>query len=184
MSNLSVKRPTDPISPALYSSPMPKFSLATARLQLQRIRNGKTVILAAGTFDLLHPGHLDYFEWAKRHGDVLVVCVIGDKRTRRRKKTGRPIVKEQWRALMVSSLKPVDVVFISNTRPFEEEIMRAIRPDVVVTPGDRAQQRKEGRVCCLFSKANPHIRLVMKNRTAFRRKSSTRSIIEKVKRLP
>ena len=25
---------------------------------------------AAGTFDLLHPGHLDYFEWAKRHGDA------------------------------------------------------------------------------------------------------------------
>ena len=36
---------------------------------------------------------------------------IGDKRTRRRKQTGRPIVKEQG-ALMVSSLKPVDVVFV------------------------------------------------------------------------
>jgi len=163
---------------------MTTFSLETAMVQLQKIRKGKTVILAAGTFDLLHPGHLDYFEWAKRHGDLLVVCVIGDKRTRRRKKTGRPIVKEQWRALMVSSLKPVDVVFISNTRPFEEEIIRAIRPDVVVTPGDEPSKEKKAEFAAYFRKANPHIRLVMKNRTAFRRKSSTRSIIEKVKRLP
>src|SRR4030095_10083493 len=102
---------------------MTAFSLQSARLKLQKIRKGRTVVLAAGTFDLLHPGHLDYFEWAKHHGEVLVVCVVGDKRTRRRKKIGRPIVKEEWRALMVSSLKPVDVVFVSNSRPFEEEII-------------------------------------------------------------
>src|SRR2546428_13773418 len=95
MSNVSVKRPADPIPPGLYSSRMAKFSLETARLQLKKIRKGKTVVLAAGTFDLLHPGHLDYFEWARRHGDVLVVCVVGDERTRRRKNTGRPIRKEQ-----------------------------------------------------------------------------------------
>jgi rfaE bifunctional protein nucleotidyltransferase chain/domain len=163
---------------------MPKFSLEVARRNLERIRRGKKVVLAAGTFDLLHPGHLDYFEWARQHGDVLVVCVVGDKRTRRRKKTGRPIVKEEWRALMVSSLKPVDVVFVSNSRPFEQEIMRAIQPDVVVTPGDEPSKEKKAEFAAYFQKMNPHIQLVMKNRTAFRRKSSTRSIIEKVKQLP
>src|SRR5439155_25296456 len=163
---------------------MRKFSLEAARQNLQRIRRGKKVVLAAGTFDLLHPGHLDYFEWAKRHGDVLVVCVVGDKRTRRRKKIGRPIVKEEWRALMVSSLKPVDVVFISNNRPFEEEIIRAIRPDIVVTPGDEPSKEKKAEFAAYFREAFPAIELVMKNRTAFRRKSSTRTIIEKVKQLP
>ena len=163
---------------------MRKFSLESCRIRLQKIRKGKKVILAAGTFDLLHPGHLDYFEWAKRHGDVLVVCVVGDKRTRRRKKTGRPIVKEEWRALMVSSLKPVDLVFISDRRPFEEEIIRAILPDVVVTPGDEPNKEKKAEFAAYFREKNPRIKLVMKNRTAFRRKSSTRSIIEKVRRLP
>jgi cytidyltransferase-like protein len=163
---------------------MTAFSLQSARLKLQKIRKGRTVVLAAGTFDLLHPGHLDYFEWAKHHGEVLVVCVVGDKRTRRRKKIGRPIVKEEWRALMVSSLKPVDVVFVSNSRPFEEEIIRAIRPDVVVTPGDEPSREKKAEFASYFREAHPDIRLVMKDRTAFRRKSSTRSIIEKVKQLP
>ena len=163
---------------------MQEFSLESARRKLQKIRKGKKVALAAGTFDILHPGHLDYFEWAKRHGDVLVVCVVGDKRTRRRKGTGRPIVKEEWRALMVSSLKPVDVVFISDRRPFEEEIIRAIGPDVVVTPGDEPSKEKKAAFESYFRTANPDIELVMKNRTAFRRKSSTRGIIAKVKQLP
>ncbi len=163
---------------------MRKFSLENTRLKLQKIRRGKRVILAAGTFDILHPGHLDYFEWAKCHGDVLVVCVVGDKRTRRRKKTGRPIVKEEWRALMVSSLKSVDLVFVSDRRPFEEEIIRAIRPDVVVTPGDEPSKEKKAEFAAYFREKNPDIDLVMKNRTAFRRKSSTKSIIAKVKQLP
>ena len=163
---------------------MARFSLESARLKLQKIRKGKKVILAAGTFDILHPGHLDYFEWARRHGDVLVVCVVGDKRTRRRKKTGRPIVKEEWRALMVSSLKPVDVVFVSNRRPFEEEIIRAIRPNVVVTPGDEPSKEKKAEFAAYFRETHRDIELVMKHRTAFRRKSSTRSIIEKVRQMP
>ena len=93
-------------------------------------------------------------------------------------------MKEQWRALMVSSLRLVDVVFISNSRPFEEEIIRAIRPDVVVTPGDEPSKEKKAEFAAYFRQAFPAIQLVMKNRTAFRRKSSTRSIIEKVKQLP
>ena len=160
-----------------------KFSLQQARLQLQKIRKGKTVVMAAGTFDLLHPGHIDYFEWAKRHGDVLVVCVVGDRRTRRRKKTGRPIVKEEWRALMVSSLKQVDVVFVSDRRPFEEEIIRALRPNVVVTPGDEPSKESKDKFAAYFRQEFPEIKLVMKNRTAFSRKSSTRAIIAKVKQL-
>lgn len=163
---------------------MRKFSLQNARLQLQKVRRGRKVVLAAGTFDLLHPGHLDYFEWAKRHGDVLVVCVVGDKRTRRRKKTGRPIVKEEWRALMVSSLKPVDLVFISDRRPFEEEIIRAIRPHVVVTPGDEPSKESKDKFGTYFREKNPGIELVMKNRKTFRRRSSTRAIIAKVRLLP
>src|SRR5262249_17307637 len=160
-------------------SRMATFSLETARLKLQRIRKGKTVVLAAGTFDLLHPGHIDYFEWARRHGDVLVVCVVGDKRTRRRKGAGRPIVKAEWRALMVSSLKSVDVVFVTDQRPFEEEIIKAIRPDVVVTPGDEPSKEKKSEFAAYFRETFPAIELVMKNRTAFRRKSSTRNIIAK-----
>ncbi len=32
-------------------------------------------IMCMGTFDILHPGHLDYFRQAKEHGDYLIVVV-------------------------------------------------------------------------------------------------------------
>src|SRR5262245_9804890 len=122
---------------------MEKFSLQNAKLQLERIRKNKTVVLTAGTFDLIHPGHIAYLEFCKSQADLLVVCVVGDKRTRRRKKAGRPIVKQESRSLVVSTLKPVDLVFISDRRPFEEEIMGAIRPDVVITPSDEPSPEKK-----------------------------------------
>ena len=118
-----------------------ELQLKSTQLTLQKVRNDKRVVLTGGTFDIIHPGHVDYLEWCKRQGDLLVVCVIGDKRTRRRKQAGRPMVRQEWRALMVSSLKPVDLVFVSDRRPFEEQIIRAIRPDVVVTPADEPSKK-------------------------------------------
>lgn len=150
---------------------------------LERMRDGKRVVLTAGTFDILHLGHLDFLKWAKTQGDLLAVCVIGDRRTRRRKGPGRPIVREDWRALMVSSLKPVDLVFISNRRPFEEPIIRALRPDVVVTTLDEPTGEKKADFASYFRAKHPEIQLVMRKRNSFRRKTSTKIIIEKVKRI-
>lgn len=134
---------------------MGKFSLKSIQLTLQKVRNDKRVVLTGGTFDIIHPGHVDYLEWCKRQGDLLVVCVIGDKRTRRRKQAGRPMVRQEWRALMVSSLKPVDLVFVSDRRPFEEQTIRAIRPDVVVTPADEPSKEAKIEFASYFRSKNP-----------------------------
>jgi len=160
---------------------MGKFSLKNARLTLEALRNGKRVVLTGGTFDIIHPGHVDYLEWCKQQGDLLVVCVIGDKRTRRRKQAGRPMVKQDWRALMVAALKPVDLVFISDRRPFEQEIIGAIRPDVVVTPADEPSKEAKTDFGSYFRSKNPEIQLIMRDRGSFPRKSSTRRIIEKIR---
>ncbi len=160
---------------------MGKFSLKSTRLALQRVGQGKRVVLTGGTFDIIHPGHVDYLEWCKRQGDLLVVCVIGDKRTRRRKQAGRPMVKQEWRALMVAALKPVDLVFISDRRPFEEQIIRAIRPQVVVTPADEPSKELKTDFASYFRSRNPDIELIMRDRGSFPRKSSTRRIIAKIR---
>lgn len=162
---------------------MSKFSLESARLNLQKVRNDKRVILTAGTFDIIHPGHVDYLQWCKRRGDLLVVCVIGDKRTRQRKGPGRPVVKQEWRALMVSSLKPVDLVFVSNRRPFEEQIIRAIRPTVVVTSADEPSRETKAALASYLRAKNPEIQLIMRRRSSFPRKISTTNMIEKIGRL-
>lgn len=84
---------------------------------------------------------------------------------------------------MVSSLKPVDLVFISNRRPFEEPIIRALRPDVVVTTLDEPTGEKKADFASYFRAKHPEIQLVMRKRNSFRRKTSTKIIIEKVKRI-
>jgi rfaE bifunctional protein nucleotidyltransferase chain/domain len=92
-------------------------------------REGKTVALANGCFDLLHVGHVRYLEGAKAEADVLVVGVNGDASVRRLKGEGRPVMPAEDRALLVAALRAVDHVVV-----FEEDdvggLLLALRPDV------------------------------------------------------
>jgi FAD synthetase len=62
-------------------------------------------IVATGTFDLLHPGHLYYLEESRRLGDELYVIVARDANVRHKPK---PVLSEDQRLKMVAALKPVD----------------------------------------------------------------------------
>ena len=74
---------------------------------------GKKIVLTTGTFDLMHPGHTDFFEIIKKHGDKVVVGVNCDTFTRNRKGPGRPIIDENNRAKQVGSNRNVDIVFVA-----------------------------------------------------------------------
>ena len=92
-------------------------------------RDGKSVALANGLFDLLHVGHLRYLEAAAGEADLLVVAVNADASARALKGPGRPVVPEGERAELIAGLSCVDLVTV-----FEEQdvvpLLRAIRPDV------------------------------------------------------
>ena len=94
-------------------SVMPDYSLAKASKLLRMVRGGKKVVLTGGTFDIIHPGHLRYLARCLDEGDILVVCVAGDVRTRRRKGSGRPLLSATQRAKIVSSLRMVDLALLS-----------------------------------------------------------------------
>lgn len=81
---------------------------------------------------------------------------------------------------MVSSLKPVDLVFISNDLPFDEQIIRAIRPNVIVTPSDEPSNEIKAKFASEFQSKNPNVELIMKARSSFPRSSSTTDIIQKI----
>ena len=90
---------------------------------------GKFVVLANGCFDTLHVGHIRYLEGAKREGDILVVAVNADSSVQQLKGTGRPVLNEQARALLVAALRPVDYVLIFPERNVEkllEEFLPAV----------------------------------------------------------
>ncbi|KUG19132.1 fmn adenylyltransferase, type 3 archaeal [hydrocarbon metagenome] len=84
-------------------------------------------MVATGTFDILHPGHLYYLEESRKLGDELYVIVARDANVRHKPK---PIIPEGQRLAMVRALKPVDHAQLGDLhdmfRPIEE-----IRPDVI-----------------------------------------------------
>jgi FAD synthetase len=84
-------------------------------------------VVATGTFDILHPGHLYYLEESKKLGDELYVIVARDANVRHKP---RPIIPEEHRLRMVATLRPVDHAILGDKtdmfRPIEE-----IRPDVI-----------------------------------------------------
>ena len=90
---------------------------------------GKKIVLCHGCFDLMHPGHIKYFQAAKKMGDVLVVTVSPDIYVD--KGDGRPVFNQTLRAESIAALECVDYVAI-NRWPTAVETLRLLRPNIYV----------------------------------------------------
>ncbi len=105
---------------------------------------GKTVVFANGCFDLLHVGHVTCLYEAAELGDILIVALNSNASVRRLKGPGRPVIDQLSRAAMLSALECVDHIVI-----FEEDtpvnVLRAIRPDVLVKGGTYRPEEIAGR---------------------------------------
>ncbi len=92
-------------------------------------KEGKKIVHCHGVFDLLHIGHIRYFNQARMMGDVLVVTVTPDRYVD--KGPHRPAFTETLRAEAIASLSVIDYVAI-NEWPTAEETLRLLKPDVYV----------------------------------------------------
>jgi len=90
---------------------------------------GKKIVHCHGCFDLMHPGHIKYFQAAKKMGDILVVTVTPDIYVD--KGPGRPVFNQVLRAESIAALACVDYVAV-NIWPTAEETLRALKPHVYV----------------------------------------------------
>jgi rfaE bifunctional protein nucleotidyltransferase chain/domain len=102
------------------------------------------VVFTNGVFDLLHPGHVELLEAARREGTALVVGVNSDASARRLGKgDGRPVVAEAARARVLAGLAAVDCVV-----PFAEDtplaLIQALEPDVLVKGADYEREHIVG----------------------------------------
>lgn len=96
---------------------------------------GKKTVFTNGCFDIIHAGHVKLFEKAKTLGDILIVAINSDASLKRLKGPKRPLVPQAERAYVISALKAVDfVVVFSEDTP--AEILRELRPDILVKGGD------------------------------------------------
>ncbi|WP_265109444.1 adenylyltransferase/cytidyltransferase family protein [Halosolutus halophilus] len=92
-----------------------------------------TRVVAMGTFDLLHPGHVHYLEEAASMGDELHV-VVANSATVTHKPA--PIVPDEQRRDVVEALEAVDHARVGHPEDFSVPI-RAIDPDVLVLGHDQ-----------------------------------------------
>ena len=97
------------------------------------LRKGKKIVHCHGVFDLLHIGHIKYFQEAKSMGDILVVTITPDRFVN--KGPSRPIFNEVLRAEAISSLCVVDYVAI-NEWPTAIETIKALKPNFFVKGPD------------------------------------------------
>lgn len=100
-----------------------------ARIVADHKAAGRKVALCHGCFDLMHPGHIKYFQAAKAMADVLVVTLSPDQYID--KGPDRPVFNQQLRAESIAALACVDQVAV-NQWPTAVETLRLIRPDYYV----------------------------------------------------
>lgn len=90
--------------------------------------------MTTGVFDLLHPGHLEMLEAAKKLGDELVVVIARDASAEKEKH--RPITPEESRRRMVEALKPVDRAVLGHLGDYYR-IVTELKPDVIALGYDQ-----------------------------------------------
>ncbi len=105
---------------------------------------GLVVGFTNGCFDILHPGHISLLEQARAACDRLVVALNTDESVRRLKGDARPINALPSRARVVAALRSVDcVTCFGEETPLE--LIRTLRPDVLVKGADYALDKVVGR---------------------------------------
>ena len=103
-------------------------------------KKGKKIILCHGVFDLLHVGHINYFQEAKSYGDMLVVSVTADQYVR--KGPNRPAFNETNRIKALAALKITDYIVLSKN-PTSVPIIREIKPNFYCKGPDYKSHQKD-----------------------------------------
>ncbi|AGK60880.1 cytidyltransferase-related domain protein [Archaeoglobus sulfaticallidus PM70-1] len=90
-------------------------------------------VIATGTFEIIHPGHLRFLEEAKKLGDELIVIVA---RTKNVKHKPKPVIPEEQRRKVVEAIKFVDRAILGDENDIFKPIIE-LKPDIIVLGHDQ-----------------------------------------------
>jgi len=117
-----------------------------------------TRVVAQGTFDLLHPGHVHYLRDAAEMGDELHVIIARSENVTHK---APPVVPDEQRREMVAALKPVDKAHLGHPEDIFVPIKR-IDPDVIALGYDQHHDEErlqealgERGIDCSIRRASP-----------------------------
>jgi rfaE bifunctional protein kinase chain/domain/rfaE bifunctional protein nucleotidyltransferase chain/domain len=112
--------------------------IAEVRRPKTPTEQAKTIVQGHGCFDIVHPGHIRYLEFARSQGDLLIVSITGDAAID--KGLQHPYIPEELRAENLAALEFVDYVVV-DPNATACELLKAIRPDVYVKGHEYATSR-------------------------------------------
>jgi FAD synthetase len=99
----------------------------------------RKVVVASGTFDLLHLGHVKFLEEAKKAGgkDAELIVIVARDSTVKARKAKKPVMPEDQRRALVESLKVVDEAILGLEDFSIEKVIEKIKPDVIAVGHDQ-----------------------------------------------
>lgn len=107
-------------------------------------KKGKTIVFTNGCFDILHPGHIRLFKFAKSKGDILVVGINTDRSVQKNKGKGRPVFPLKERVEILSSISFIDyIVPFGSLTPLN--LIKLVKPKIIVKGGDYTPDQVVGK---------------------------------------
>ncbi len=94
---------------------LPLYELV--KIVARRKKTGQKIVFTNGCFDIIHAGHVDYLQQARRQGDFLVLGLNDDLSIRSIKGPQRPINNEMERARVLAALGCVDAIVLLEQIP-------------------------------------------------------------------
>lgn len=94
------------------------------------------IILLTGTFDILTPGHIKLFKYARTLGEHVIVCLDTDRMVKEKKGTRRPFFNQDERIEMLNSIKFIDDVVLFDSDEDLESICWNTLPDIRLVGSD------------------------------------------------
>jgi D-beta-D-heptose 7-phosphate kinase/D-beta-D-heptose 1-phosphate adenosyltransferase len=107
-------------------------------------RSNNKIVFTNGCFDVIHRGHIEYLEFCKSQGDVVVVGLNSDKSVRTIKGPERPINNQHDRAAILAALEVVDYITVFD-EPDPLNLIKKVKPDILVKGQDWAEKGVVGR---------------------------------------
>lgn len=105
----------------------------------EEVKKKRKVVLASGTFDVLHMGHVKYLEEAKKSGgeNAKLIVIVAKDKTAEKRKGAKPVVPEDHRRALVEALKVVDEAILGFEDFNMEKVIEKIRPNVIAVGHDQ-----------------------------------------------
>jgi len=107
----------------------------------------KNIVLASGTFDLLHLGHVKYLEEAKKAGgeNAKLIVIVARDSTFEKMKGEKPVMPEDQRRALVESLRVVDEAILGYVELDISGVIEKIKPDIIAVGHDQDEIERDVR---------------------------------------